>query len=361
MDARRRGLSTLRAARTAAPCSTARGARGGGGLGVAKGALVGAVVACLAFALARAPSARLADVAGALGVTCEDGRSRAALVGGGARRRRRPSDVRGAPTNGASRPTSPLDGGGGGGRRGGPDDVRREPGPAAAAPSGASRGPSAASPSPASSRVKPALKVPARPPVPRGANHPSGAHYAYPPACDGAPQPDLAVVAEERWLATARRTVILVTVRRGFQPTDHNATWLPHALGRVVFVGNCTACGLELAHEALERERWDLWTKTRAMFVAAAAAFPDADFFCKVDTDTYLFPERLFEVRFDAAAHTAGLTPRARAFSLDDRVNRATAAEPLRREGGSLPWRGVVVLRRAVPGERGRAVVTAQD
>jgi len=70
------------------------------------------------------------------------------------------------------------------------------------------------------------------------------------------------------------------------------ATWYPYAESRAFFVGGCPACNYSLSEQD---ETSGLSLKVRAMFVDALARFPHVKFFVKMDADTYLVPECLFD------------------------------------------------------------------
>ena len=97
----------------------------------------------------------------------------------------------------------------------------------------------------------------------------------------------------------ASRVAILVVASNTSSVTHMLDTWYPFARGRAFFVGRCAQCNFSLPSDGR-----GLTYKVRELLMRAPALFPGVDFFFKLDTDTYLVPECLFDFlgRLDAAA-----------------------------------------------------------
>jgi len=91
---------------------------------------------------------------------------------------------------------------------------------------------------------------------------------------------------------TAARVVILVLASASSRSDLLRETWAGDARN-VHLVGPCPNCTFHTDHE---RDWHSLPGKVLQMFQTAAAAFPDAEVFVKVDMDTYVFYENLLRM-----------------------------------------------------------------
>ena len=93
----------------------------------------------------------------------------------------------------------------------------------------------------------------------------------------------------------SKRLVVLIEAIPSSDVSVHKHTWMRFSGNvSVYFVGRCPACDYDLGDEAERPGTW-LAKKTQALFADAAKRFPSTDFVMKMDMDTYLVPENLYE------------------------------------------------------------------